>query len=111
MPVRAPEIDCVASVDTLLAAVSERTRVSLPIPTIRPGPIYQMPRSSGSGPVCAKTSLLVVDAAYAEFVDRPDYSDGLKFATDTANTLVLRTFSKIHGLAALRCGWGMATRP
>ncbi|MFW5833641.1 MAG: pyridoxal phosphate-dependent aminotransferase, partial [Pseudomonadota bacterium] len=52
--------------------------------------------------------LLVVDAAYTEYVDAPDYDDGFALADDAANAVVLRTFSKIMGLAALRLGWAYA---
>jgi histidinol-phosphate aminotransferase len=50
-------------------------------------------------------TLLVVDGAYAEFVDEPGYGDPLKLVDDYKNTVVTRTFSKIHGLAGLRLGW------
>ena len=48
--------------------------------------------------------LLVVDAAYAEFVDAPDYEDGSTLVAAGNNTVMLRTFSKIYGLAAVRLG-------
>ncbi len=50
--------------------------------------------------------ILVLDGAYAEFVDDPGFSDGLDLARHAENIVVTRTFSKIHGLAALRVGWG-----
>ena len=49
--------------------------------------------------------LLAVDAAYSEYVDLPDYSDGRDLVDDYENVVMLRTFSKIFGLAALRLGW------
>jgi histidinol-phosphate aminotransferase len=49
--------------------------------------------------------LLVLDAAYAEYVSRNDYEAGLELVATTTNTVMTRTFSKIHGLAALRIGW------
>lgn len=49
--------------------------------------------------------LLVLDAAYAEYVCANDYSSGLEMAGEFENVLMTRTFSKIHGLAALRIGW------
>lgn len=49
--------------------------------------------------------LLVIDAAYAEFVGAADYSAGDELARKSGNVVVLRTFSKIFGLAALRLGW------
>jgi histidinol-phosphate aminotransferase len=52
--------------------------------------------------------VLVLDGAYAEFVDDPTYSDGLDLARGEPNVVVTRTFSKLHGLAALRVGWAYA---
>ena len=50
--------------------------------------------------------LLVLDEAYAEYVTRPDYTTALGLAGQSPNVMVLRTFSKIHGLASVRLGWG-----
>ena len=49
--------------------------------------------------------LLVLDAAYADYVSRNDYELGLELVATTENTVMTHTFSKIHGLAALRIGW------
>ena len=49
--------------------------------------------------------LLVIDAAYSEYVRRNDYEAGLELVATTDNTVMTRTFSKIYGLAALRLGW------
>ena len=49
--------------------------------------------------------LLVLDAAYAEYVQRNDYEAGLELVATSENVVMTRTFSKIHGLAALRLGW------
>lgn len=51
------------------------------------------------------TTLLVIDAAYAEFVREADYTAGLELARERDDVIVTRTFSKIHGLAAVRLGW------
>ena len=51
--------------------------------------------------------LLVVDQAYQEYVDRPDYPDTLTDLKAGRNVIVLRTFSKIYGLAGLRLGYGV----
>jgi histidinol-phosphate aminotransferase len=50
--------------------------------------------------------LLVVDDAYDEYIQKRDYASGLKLFKKSKNVLILRTFSKIYGLAALRIGWG-----
>ena len=49
--------------------------------------------------------LLVLDAAYAEYVRRNDYEAGIELVATSENVVMTRTFSKIHGLAALRLGW------
>src|SRR6266699_2808426 len=50
-------------------------------------------------------TLLVVDAPYAEYVRRNDYESGIELVATCENVVMCRTFSKIHGLAALRLGW------
>jgi histidinol-phosphate aminotransferase len=102
----APESDLRRDVDCLLAEVDERTRV---IFLDNPGnpngalvPAEDIRRLHAALPPHV---LLVLDGAYAEFVSRPDYDDGVQLAREHANVLITRTFSKIHGLAALRVGW------
>ena len=56
-----------------------------------------------------KNILLVYDAAYSEFVVNDDYIDGSELAEKYENGIMLRTFSKLHGLASLRLGWGYAS--
>ncbi|RCX23269.1 histidinol-phosphate aminotransferase [Fontibacillus phaseoli] len=51
--------------------------------------------------------LVVLDEAYAEYVTDPEYSDGIKLLSKYPNLIVLRTFSKIYGLASLRIGYGI----
>src|SRR6476659_3381062 len=51
------------------------------------------------------STLLVLDAAYSEYVRRNDYEAGLELVATTDNTVMTRTFSKIYGLASLRLGW------
>jgi histidinol-phosphate aminotransferase len=53
--------------------------------------------------------IVVVDEAYNEFVERPDFPNSLTYL-DNANLIVLRTFSKAHGLSGLRIGYGVARR-
>lgn len=54
--------------------------------------------------------MAVVDEAYRDYVDLPDYPDCVEFLKEGANIAVLRTFSKIHGLAGLRIGYALAAR-
>ena len=53
-----------------------------------------------------KKILLVVDDAYCEYMNNKDYTSGLDLFKNKSNVIVLRTFSKIYGLASLRIGWG-----
>jgi histidinol-phosphate aminotransferase len=52
--------------------------------------------------------LIIIDEAYREYVDHPDYPDALTYLETHPNVIVLRTFSKVHGLAGLRVGYGIA---
>jgi histidinol-phosphate aminotransferase len=53
-----------------------------------------------------KNILLVVDDAYDEYIKNKNYMSGLNLFRKTKNVIILRTFSKIYGLASLRVGWG-----
>jgi histidinol-phosphate aminotransferase len=55
--------------------------------------------------------IVVIDQAYAEYVDEPDYPDCIPWLVDYANLVVTRTFSKAHGLAGLRVGYGVSSAP
>lgn len=109
-PVAAPEQDYRADVDALLKAVTDKTRVLLLANPNNPTGSYltkaEMKRLCESLP---PRVLLVVDSAYAEFVQEPDYEDGRALVDACPNAVMLRTFSKIYGLAALRLGWGYCT--
>jgi histidinol-phosphate aminotransferase len=52
--------------------------------------------------------LVVIDEAYYEYVSSPDYADSMKYFREGRDILILRTFSKIYGLAGLRIGYGIA---
>jgi histidinol-phosphate aminotransferase len=105
-PVVAPEKDFVADIDAILACVTDRTRmVFLANPNNPTGtylPFSEVKRlHAGLRP----DILLVLDAAYAEYVRRNDYEAGLELVATASNVVMTRTFSKIYGLAALRLGW------
>ncbi|HYF53314.1 MAG TPA: histidinol-phosphate transaminase [Salinarimonas sp.] len=105
-PVVAPERELTADVDALLAAVTPRTRVVyLANPNNPTGtylPFDEVKRLHAGLPPHV---LLVLDAAYAEYVRRNDYASGLELVMTSDNVVMTRTFSKIYGLAALRLGW------
>ena len=93
-------------VDAMLAAVTPKTRiVYLANPNNPTGSYLTRDEMKRLHAGLLANVLLVIDAAYGEFVDAPDYDIGLELARDNANVVMTRTFSKIHGLAALRLGW------
>ena len=57
-----------------------------------------------------KRILLVIDDAYAEYMKNEDYKPGLELFKNMDNVFILRTFSKIFGLASLRVGWGYGSK-
>lgn len=105
-PVIAPETNLTSDVDALLAAVTDKTRVVfLANPNNPTGtylPFDEIKRLQKGLPPHV---LLALDAAYAEYVRRNDYEAGIELVATSPNVVMLRTFSKIHGLAALRVGW------
>ncbi len=101
-----PERSLTADVDAMLDAVSDRTRiVFLANPNNPTGTYLPFDEVRRLHAGLREDILLVLDAAYAEYVSRNDYSSGLELAAQSDNVLMTRTFSKIHGLAALRLGW------
>jgi histidinol-phosphate aminotransferase len=105
-PVATPETGLRADVDALLARVGERARlVFLANPNNPTGSYLSAAEIGRLHAGLPADVLLVIDAAYAEYVDAPDYEDGAHLAARHDNVVMLRTFSKIHGLAALRLGW------
>src|SRR6516162_1374568 len=105
-PIAAAEKNYTADVDAMLAAISDRTKVVfLANPNNPTGtfvPFDEVKRLHRGLPPHV---LLVLDAAYAEYVRRNDYEAGIELVATSENVVMCRTFSKIHGLAALRLGW------
>ena len=105
-PVVAKEEARTAHVDALLAAVTPRTKiVFLANPNNPTGTYLPFDEVKRLATALPPHVLLVVDAAYAEYVTRNDYSAGIELVADHENVVMTRTFSKIYGLAALRLGW------
>lgn len=106
VPVVAEEKDLTASVDAILAKVTDKTKiVFLANPNNPTGtylPFEEVKRLHQNLPPHV---LLVLDAAYAEYVRRNDYAAGIELVSTSENVVMTRTFSKIHGLAMLRLGW------
>ncbi|MBI5129958.1 MAG: histidinol-phosphate transaminase [Rhodopseudomonas palustris] len=102
----APEKDLTTDVDAILAKVTPRTKLvwlanpNNPTGTYIPFDEVKRLRAGLPGHV-----VLVLDAAYADYVSRNDYEIGIELVSTTDNTVLTHTFSKVHGLAALRIGW------
>lgn len=105
-PVAAPERGLKADVDALASRVSPRTRlVFLANPNNPTGSFLTADEVARLRQRLRDDVLLVVDAAYAEYIVRNDYSAGAELVEASGNVVMTRTFSKIYGLAALRLGW------
>ncbi len=112
VPVVAPDADYGTDVEALLALVSERTRVVFVANPNNPTgsflPRGEIARLHAGLPADV---LLVIDQAYAEYIDPRDDDGALALAAAQPNVLVTRTFSKIYGLAGERIGWATGAAP
>lgn len=107
VPVAVDNRDWAADIDGILAAVTPRTRlVCLDNPNNPTGAFNDRGEIERLLAGLPESCVLVYDTAYAECVDAPDYEDGIALAAAHDNVLMLRTLSKVYGLAALRIGWG-----
>jgi histidinol-phosphate aminotransferase len=101
-----PEAQFRADIDGILEAVTDKTRVVFLANPNNPTGTYvafsEIERLHQNLP---QHVLLVLDAAYAEYVREVDYQDGMSLVRNSQNVVMTRTFSKIYGLAALRIGW------
>ncbi len=104
--IKVPERRLTADVDAMLAAVSAATRlVFLANPNNPTGSLLPQAEVERLRVGLPPDVLLVLDAAYAEYVDRPDFDAGARLVDAGDNTVMTRTFSKIFGLGGLRLGW------
>jgi histidinol-phosphate aminotransferase len=105
-PVVAPEKDLRTDIGAILKCVTPRTKaVFLANPNNPTGTYISIDEVRELRSGLPSHVLLVLDAAYAEYVKRNDYEAGIELVATSANTVMTRTFSKIHGLAGLRLGW------
>ncbi|MFZ5608184.1 MAG: histidinol-phosphate transaminase [Pseudomonadota bacterium] len=105
-PIAVAETDYRADVDAILGALSDRTRVVyLANPNNPTGTYMSAAEINRLHAGLPEHVVLVLDAAYAEYMDADDYEPGLALARRSPNVLMTRTFSKIYGLAAERVGW------
>ncbi len=103
----APEPEYRISVREILARVNDRTRLVIVANPNNPCgsylPAADLERLHAGLP---DDVLLIIDAAYSEYVTAPDYESGIALAHQADNIVVTHTFSKLYGLAGLRIGWG-----
>ena len=108
-PVVAPEPNMRTDVDELLKLANDKTKIVFVTNPNNPTGTYNTAaelRKLRAG--LPEQCLLVIDAAYAEYVDQNDFESGLELVATSDNTVMTRTFSKIFGLASLRVGWAFA---
>jgi histidinol-phosphate aminotransferase len=111
-PIAAPEPALTTHVDALIERVTPRTRaVFIANPNNPTGTYIGAAELSRLHAALPPSVLLVIDAAYAEFVNRNDYEAGAALVDRADNVVMLRTFSKIYALAALRLGWAYCPPP
>jgi histidinol-phosphate aminotransferase len=107
--IKVPERNRTADVDAILAAVSPATKsVFIANPNNPTGTMLTQAEMTRLRAGLPAEVLLVIDAAYAEYVERPDFDAGTKLVDANDNTVMTRTFSKMWGLGGMRVGWAYA---
>src|ERR687894_268555 len=110
--IKVPERDLQPDVDAMLAAAGPRTRlVFLTNPNNPTGSMLPRAEVARLRAGLRDDVLLVIDAAYAEYVTDPGYDPGTALVDAGTNTVMTRTFSKIFGLGGMRLGWAYAPAP
>ena len=99
------------SISEILRKVSKKTKiVFLANPNNPTGTFLNQAELIQLRKKLRKNILLVVDDAYAEYMQNKDYKSGLELFKNKDNVFILRTFSKIYGLSSLRVGWGHGSK-
>ena len=94
-------------IDDIIAKTSNKTKiVFLANPNNPTGTYLNFKELKNLRKKLNKKILLVIDDAYFEYMTQKDYVSGLKLFKNKNNVFILRTFSKVYGLASLRVGWG-----
>jgi len=106
VPVEVSTPDLKLDVDDLIARIGPKTRSVYIANPNNPTASYvsasEMRRLHAALP---DSALLVIDAAYSEYVRRNDYEAGIELVSTSSNVVMTRTFSKVYGLAGIRVGW------
>ncbi len=104
--VKVDDVDMVTSVDNLLAAVNEKTKIVFLVNPNNPtGTMISMDEVRRLHAHLPSHVLLVLDWAYAEYLDQAFSDEAARMVESAENIVMTRTFSKLHGLAGLRLGW------
>jgi histidinol-phosphate aminotransferase len=107
IPVEVPAPELRFDVDAAIARINDKTRlVYLANPNNPTGDYVSNAELGRLHKAMPDSAILVIDAAYAEYVRRDDFDGGLALAAGSANVVMTRTFSKVYGLAGIRAGWG-----
>ena len=100
-----------ASVESILNCVNKKTKiVFLANPNNPTGTYLDKSEIVKLRKKLRSDILLVIDDAYYEYINDPNYSSGIDLFSKSKNVIVTRTFSKIYGLAGLRLGWGYSSK-
>jgi len=103
----AKDINFKANVDNILSKVNNKTKIIfLANPNNPTGTFIPKDEVKRLHKLIPSNVILVYDAAYSEYINDSQYIDGSELVNKYANVIMLRTFSKLHGLASLRLGWG-----
>lgn len=105
-----PLVDFKHDLPTMLASITDKTKiVYICNPNNPTGTIVTKDEIAAFMSQVPEHVLVIFDEAYIEYVENPDFISGLEYLNQGRNVIVLRTFSKIYGLAALRVGYGLTT--
>jgi len=111
VPVEVPTRDLKLDIGDMIAGVSAKTRLVYLAnpnnPTASYVTVSDMRRLHAALP---DSALLVIDAAYCEYVRRNDYEAGIELVSTSENVVMTRTFSKAYGLAGIRVGWAYCSK-
>ncbi len=109
IPIVSKEVGLKANIDNIISCVTGNTKiVFIANPNNPTGSYLNGKELIELRKKLPEHILLVIDGAYAEYVQELDYSDGKTLISETTNTIMTRTFSKVYALAALRIGWAYA---
>ncbi len=109
VPVRVDDDELTVSIDNIINAITAKTRlIFLANPNNPTGTMIDKSAVERLIAAVPSSVIIVLDSAYAEYVPQPDpdYTDGAAYVETHDNVVMLRTFSKMFALGALRLGWG-----